>query len=282
LRSSATREREYRVNHPLQPIDWRLERADEHLATLNAERDAFFDQEDRRIVGEFERDTSEYVFRFSGEPPDPRIGLVVGEFAHNLRAALDNLVWQIVLLRGGTPSGKTQFPIYESWEGYQSSIWMLRGVSADDRALIEAVEPFKHGEHAPQSYLALLAWLNNVDKHRFVHAGCALPRPTPIQVSYGEEGPDAGLFPWNPFPVHDIRKILGVRYAPMITSDDRTELARVRIETSGPNPEMKMEGNPPVDISLSDPHEALLILDLQRAHGLVSDIVEAFRPRFNI
>lgn len=44
---------------PLAAIDWRLERADEHLAALNRERDVFLDEKNRLIVGQFECDTSE-------------------------------------------------------------------------------------------------------------------------------------------------------------------------------------------------------------------------------
>ena len=110
--------------------------------------------------------------------PDPGIGVIVGEFGHHLRATLDNLLRQLVLLRGGSPTTKTQFPIYESRERYESSRWMLLGISADDRAFIESVQPFQHGERASKSYLSLLTWLNNVDKHRFVQSA-ALSREPP-------------------------------------------------------------------------------------------------------
>ena len=103
--------------HPLETLDWRLERAQEHLSALNKKQVAFLarlDKKDRRIVGEFERDTSEYVFRVNCKPPDPRLGIIVSEFGHHLRATLDNLVWQLVLRRGGIPHRKTQFPIYET------------------------------------------------------------------------------------------------------------------------------------------------------------------------
>src|SRR3954451_18997253 len=198
------------IRHPLEALDWRIEQANKHLTTLNDERIAFherLDKKDRRIIGEFEGDTSEYVFRVNCDPPDPRLGILVSEFSHHLRATLDNLVWQLVLLRGGSPTRLTQFPIYESRERYQSSSWMLRGVSADDRALIERCQPFQQGERAADAYLAQLAWLNNMDKHRFVHVGCARARIMPMTVSYGEEGEFAGYFPWYPRFVKDVRKI---------------------------------------------------------------------------
>ena len=267
--------------HPLEAIDWRLERANEHLAALDRERKRFFarlDEKDPRFVGEFDHDTSEYVFRLNCKPPNPRLGLIVGEFAHHLRASLDNLLWQLVLLRGGSPTRGTQFPIYESWERYQSSLRMLRGVSADDRAFIESVQPFQYGERAPHTYLALLSWLNNVDKHRFPHISGSLAKTVPITVSYGSEGEYAGRFPWHPRFVKDVRRILGVSYTPSATSDDRTELMRVLIEPSGSDPQMQMKGDEPVEVSLSDAKHSLLLTDLIQMRGNVTDIIKVFRP----
>lgn len=271
---------------PLEALDWRIERAEEHLRTLNDERKRFlsrFDEEGRPILGHFERDTSEYVFRLESELPDPRIGLVVGELAHHLRAALDNLVWQLVLLRGGSPTRRTEFPIYERRERYQRQRRRaLRGVSADDRALIESVQPYHFGERAPDSYLALLAWLNNVDKHRFLHIGGVIPRTLPIKVSYGAEGEGAGLFPWQPIAVNDVGKVLYVHYVPTITSDDPAELARVGIETTGPDPQMKVQSQATVEISLSDPEHSLILSDLAQIGSNVIQIIDWFRPRFDV
>jgi hypothetical protein len=275
------------VEHPLEAIDWRIERADKHLATLNGERDAFLDEKNCRIIGHFDRDTSEYVFRFAGKLPDPRLGLLVGEFAHHLRSALDNLLWQLVLLRGGSPTTKTQFPIYESRERYQASLWMLRGVSADDRAAIEAVQPFQLGDRAADSYPSLLAWLNNVDKHRFVHVGGIVPRRFPIPVflvskPFDTEGEPAGEFPWQFAAVRDVGKILSFAYVTPGASDDRAELLRVRIEPSGPDPQMQVQGDPPIEIAVSDVDGTPVYLShLAELRAFVVVIIEHLRPRFN-
>ena len=121
-----------------------------------------------------------------------------------------------------------------------------------------------------------------MDKHRFLHVGCALPRYSGIAVSYGEEGPDAGFFPWNPGFVKDVRKIIYVHYIPTITSDDRAELARFGIETSGPDPQMEMQSNAGVDVGLSDPEHALILSDLKHMRAIVNEIVDVFRPRFEV
>jgi hypothetical protein len=278
------------VTGRLEAVNWRLERADQHLATLNRERQAFFAEKDRRIIGHFERDTGEYVFRVNGDPPDARLGLIVGEFGHQLRAALDNLLWQLVLLRGGTPTRSTQFPIYESRERYLSSCWMLRGISADDRAVIQKVQPYHLGPEAAHTHpLATIAWLNNVDKHRVLHVGYALPiinpagLPTGVEMNGGmmvlgkEAPPD--YFPWWPTPVRDVGEILRISYSTNSAFHDRAELMRVQIRPTGLNPEMKMQGGEAVDISLSDSEHPLMLADLASLRRAVGQIVEIFTSR---
>lgn len=267
---------------PLAAIDWRLERADEHLAALNRERDIFLDEKNRLLLGQFERDTSEYVLRFGGKLPDPRVGLIVGEFAHHLRAAFDNLIWQLVLARGGSPTSRTQFPIYESRKRYEDAdTRMLRGIGSDDRAVIEAIQPFHEGERAADSHFAQLAWLSNVDKHRFVHIGCARARTFGVPVRYGE-GPSTGELPWNPQIIGDVAQILGVTYVPPLASDDRTELMRVRLIPSGPHPEVKVDSRAPLEIAFGDAQHSLVIGELAHIRESIVAVIEGLRPRLNV
>jgi hypothetical protein len=62
-----------------------------------------------------------------------------GKFAHHLRATLDELVWQLVLMRGSTPrlgAGGTAFPILDSegkWQARRTQD-ALGGVLDEDRA----------------------------------------------------------------------------------------------------------------------------------------------------
>ena len=49
-------------------------------------------------------------------------GVLIGEILHNLRSALDHLIWQLVILETGAPptTTKTAFPIFETAAGYKS------------------------------------------------------------------------------------------------------------------------------------------------------------------
>ncbi|MFL5865840.1 MAG: hypothetical protein ACJ766_01920 [Thermoleophilaceae bacterium] len=288
------------MDHPLDGCDLRLDRAYEHLSTLDDERSAFLDQEDRRVVGHFERDPSEYVFQFAGKLPDPEIGIVLSEFAHHLRAALDNLLWQLVLLRGGSPTRATQFPIYESREGYERNARrMLRGVSADDRALIKIMQPYEATPDAPHLHaLARIGWLNNTDKHRFLHVSCVAQQPSEVPLELVEGHTEAisrtgtlvlddsemdalsDFFAWWPIPVRDIGEVGGVRFGANSPSDDPTEFLRVSVVATGANPEMKMKDDQSVDIALSDGETSITFDELSILYRCVESVLDWFRPRF--
>jgi hypothetical protein len=121
--------------------------------------------------------TGDYVLRAAVPLPSFRIGLEVGLFAHFLRTALDNMLWQLVLARGGTPTDHHQFPIYEErakfyakTHGMTRAKWETDGVSSADYAFIRRHQPYHLGKaRAKWHPLAMLAHLNNVDKHRYVH-----------------------------------------------------------------------------------------------------------------
>ncbi len=53
----------------------KVRRANEHLHTLDDEISRFLSSEDRRLIGQFEPDTSQYVSRVSGGPPPLRWGV---------------------------------------------------------------------------------------------------------------------------------------------------------------------------------------------------------------
>ena len=282
----------------LEGCDLRLERACEHLATLHLEWSLFLDEEERRIVGHFERQTSEYVLQVSGDPPNAEIGLVVSEFAHHLRATLDNLLWQLVLLRGGTPTRVTQFPIYESWERYERNApRLLRGVCTDDRALIEAMQPFAAIPEAPDRHpAAVIGWLNNTDKHRFLHVGCVATGAVPVEIElpvgqdeapvrgFGlmpEDGP-SNLFPWWPQPVKDVARIEDVSLSAHTTREDPTELMRVSITASGPDPQMEVKDDQAFEVAISDRERRHGLNDFDTAADFVGEVLDWFRPRFNI
>jgi hypothetical protein len=93
----------------------KLVRAREHLKALDDEIDAFSRQEDAK-VGKitYGRDGTWHVVYLSPIPSLPiPIALIAGDCLNNTRAALDHLVWQLVLREDKEPQQTNSFPICE-------------------------------------------------------------------------------------------------------------------------------------------------------------------------
>jgi hypothetical protein len=100
--------------HPLDGVRAKWERLKEQFDQLLTETDTWFNKqpEPHFSVGEFDTEAWEWIERFQiREPPPPRLGVLLGDVLHNLRSALDHLMWQVTVLDGGTPNRSTQFPI---------------------------------------------------------------------------------------------------------------------------------------------------------------------------
>lgn len=121
-------------------------------------------------VVEFDPETCWTELRLTiADDADPvPMALIMGDALHNLRSALDYLVWQLVLEAGNQPSKTNCFLIAETeytWKSNHAA--KLAGV---DPAWIEQIQkhqPFEApvpGEH----WLARLERMNNVLKHRLV------------------------------------------------------------------------------------------------------------------
>lgn len=111
---------------------------------------------------------------FAEAPPQDNWGLTVGECAHNLRSALDNLAFALARSECDPPPkpGKLSFPIYADKADFHSKERQnLEQWPAGAADLIESLQPFQRiggpGEGLPaDDPLLLLHWLNIIDKHR--------------------------------------------------------------------------------------------------------------------
>jgi hypothetical protein len=111
---------------------------------------------------------------FTEAPPLDDWGLVLGECAHNLRSALDNLAYALARLRRDPPDNprKIAFPICVSKAEFaKRRRGNLDQMPAEAVSVIEALQPFQRDrpdvEGTPESdALVLLQRLNNMDKHR--------------------------------------------------------------------------------------------------------------------
>lgn len=154
----------------------KLKRAKEHEGTLITEWNIWCKQQGNLRFCYIRRDGPWYVVMVQPFPqPDIRFSIIAGDIIHNLRCALDHLVWQLVLRDGHEPSRWNEFPIYESKDRFFGEVkskkrnperGVLYGIMVDGDAwtIIEKAQPYV--SHPNTVLLAVIGHLSNMDKHR--------------------------------------------------------------------------------------------------------------------
>lgn len=175
------------------------------------------------------------------KPVDPMWGILIGEYVHNLRSALDHIVWQLVILNtGAPPTTKTQFPIFKTeagWNYQGRGEKFTHGASVGAKALVKTLQPFSTGE-GNTSPLWHLHEISNWDKHRTIAATHAVSHSISVKGIAGEI--DA-LFVAGNGPIQNDAKI----WAAWLTSTDVPFMDRFD--------KVNVEGQITVQIAFKDP-----------------------------
>lgn len=204
----------------------KLARAQEHLEALDAELVKFFDSNPYGALGEIEGEDGWYVFRVkTRRQPPPRIGVLLGEYVHQVRSAFDHFAWALAELHTrGTPPSVIGFPIETSRTNFQKKArHRLDGhISPGWFAVIEAMQPYDAHDHA----LAILERLWNRDKHQTI---IPLPVTETMTLGHTEIRPES-----DAITITERRPRSGVRL------EDKAELARVKIATTIQQPHVDM------------------------------------------
>jgi hypothetical protein len=109
--------------------------------------------------------------------PDTMWGIRVGEIVHNLRSALDHVIWELFVKNNRQPPGlrdKHQFPIFDKQAGFNSAIpQFLKGLDNKSVDLLRSEQPFPISEGGTGESIKSPLWnlkeLSNCDKHRTIH-----------------------------------------------------------------------------------------------------------------
>lgn len=144
----------------------KVERAKQHLRDLEIERDRFLKADPYRVVHERDAETGHHVYRvYDLKTPPGELGLIAGDVIHNLRSALDHLVYALVVANGIDPTGKRAiaFPIHDDAASYVArSGGQIKLASQSAITAINATEPYQGGRGEA---LWLLHYLDIADKH---------------------------------------------------------------------------------------------------------------------
>ncbi len=149
----------------------KVERAREHIAELDKLAAEYVDES-----GSVEFYTTKLADGWTAgrvrtnAPPPQRLALVCGDAVHNLRTALDYLVWQIGIADTGIVSTRSLFPIVQPeraahWASIAGDRLAL--LSKDHVEAVRLLQPFvDQSDGSPNVILGALDAMENRDKHR--------------------------------------------------------------------------------------------------------------------
>lgn len=162
--------------YELRGVELRLERASEHIDALKHES-AMFQMTLPEPYGHKIPDKAVngvYVVRAEiSRPPPLRLGVLAIDGAHNLRAALDMIAWEVALKGEDPPPDDDRsvaFPICtnrDAWES-ESTNRMIKRISADAVRVIDSFQPYHKPGKFPWHLLAFIQALDNWGKHKAI------------------------------------------------------------------------------------------------------------------
>jgi hypothetical protein len=127
--------------------------------------------------------------------PNPDWPVVLGDYVHNLRSALDHLTWRVVE-QHGTPTDQTQFPVYLTQKKFRAA-WPNKVGKVGRKGLKTAFDRLQLYKSRPELYpLWVLHRLDIIDKHKTL-----LTTTMPLQPVLGISGPlpGPGAYDFGPF-----------------------------------------------------------------------------------
>lgn len=149
-------------------IDARLARASEHIAELHRDLDNLQATDRARILSSMSEDQTQVHINIGYRKPHPnrRWGVIVGDFAHSARSALDNAVYAIALTRTDRfplkDNNRLSFPITTDAKKWPEREAEIRTLPEDAQSIIRDAQPCFTGNYP----LTQLRNFNNADKHR--------------------------------------------------------------------------------------------------------------------
>lgn len=196
----------------IRPWDAKLSRAQELLNTLSEEIRTFTESGDVGVeIDGGPGDQARIVRLVQKRDPPIRLSVIIGDFLHNTRSALDSVVFALATFYAGRPLTETEegalaFPVTFSTKEFESELKRkhLRLLPEDVIDRIRLCQPGYRDERfqTPLTaedlrwvHLAVLKRLSNVDKHRTLHLTVWFPND--LSVGY-----DQGLptWRWSPPP----------------------------------------------------------------------------------
>ncbi len=263
--------------HPLDGAREKLKHARKHLANLKRQATRFGrDPRRHRVLVDYDPDEGCYVvYAKMGPEPSPNLSLVLGDVIHNARGALDFTAWQLAckqLRREPTDKEAPSilFPITSNIATFDKRpIWPF--VSNKVRCEMLRHQPHP-GRDPSNDHFAILQWVSNRDKHRFVVPLLTLvSTPLPPQYTFKPKLPKGTQARWI-FPARR-RRPSEVVYK----SDPTTlRLATVVLTPRPPDTQIEIDPQQPLSVVFGGPGDPLSMTYVKALLDRVEFVVGCF------
>lgn len=268
------------MSHPLDDAYEKVAGAAEHFDALRLKIIEFEQANREPLLPVIDPQTGEHVVHIGEAPVLPREWRrMVGDIAHNLRSALDHLVYELSAECGGDPErARTAFPISDDrcnyWElrgkkqiSYRDQC--LTGVAEDQKVKIDNIQPY-HRKDPTVNHLSRLNHLSNRDKHRTAHPAYSMFE-TPGQIISTEDG--------------EAMSHVEIRFR----TDSRDFRVQAKIEGEPPRPgrsiEMSVYRKPEMDrrmgVTIAFGDRRITLDDLREMIRYVKSVLDWFKPAFD-
>lgn len=214
-------------------VTLKLKHATRHLQTLNVQLGSFGERDPYSEVTEVHAHTqyegvAQIRMKVNREPLR-EWSLTIGDCAHNLRAVLDYATLALWSAHSGDPSPKeiegVQFPIYDTQRKFKiNRKRRIGGIHPDAKRIIRKAQPYQRRDDPEGHPLAILAAIDNHDKHRRLHTTHAIAQDSELEIL-------------------DRRNLLVTEQpSPRVGSfKDGDVIAEMRIMAIGPNPHLSVK-----------------------------------------
>ena len=155
-------------NDPFYSAKLRIARAQEHLETLETQISTFFAEKPYVHIVEPDPNGTHEIHKIRLTKPFPFLWRILAtEIVEHLRASLDQVTWQTVLLATGNPnSSQAAFPFGKTAVDFENSIRRRsKDIPAQIQALIRTFEPYEAGKG---QLLYMLNDMCNLSKHSLI------------------------------------------------------------------------------------------------------------------
>jgi hypothetical protein len=268
------------AEHPLIAIRAKMDRADEHLSTLQDELQRARRDEPLVIRFEVNFKTGWHTAYVENPKPVPPVSAFSPERACTKPARLlEHLVWALVKATHKKPGKDHTFPIRTVAVGTKgltnaqafiraTKARELAGVRAAAVALIERLQPYNTA-HPSDYFLTILNEMARDDRHHAIHSAFVGGDPKEMRSLF---------VPRGSAKIVGFRTLLSKRAN--LAAVGRTNVARLRVLPLSRKAKVDVYGNLTAPIAFGDRHSVLLLSDFRAMNAEVRQVLGLFEEFF--